>query len=69
MTSHELQAIKNSGLRNALRDSVTSKLWTSRKTLEGIDLRDPNTFKENLRTVREALDDAEQLYDEAEKIL
>lgn len=69
MTSHELQAIKNSGLRTALLDSVTSKLWTSRKTLENIGLRDPNTFKENLRKVREALDDAEQLYDEADKIL
>jgi hypothetical protein len=68
MTQNEIDRIKKDGMTSRLFERIRSRMWDVRKASEDAVKDSGKDFLNQIRIAREALDDAEQLFAEKEKI-
>lgn len=69
MTQNEIDRIKRDGMTSRLFERMSSRLWDVRKATEDAVKESGKDFLNQTEKAREALDDAEQLFEEREKVL
>ena len=68
MTRTEIDRIKKDGMTSRLFERVSSRLWDVRKATEDMVKDNGKDFEKQIEIARLSLDDAEQLWEEREKI-
>ncbi len=68
MTRNEIDRIKKDGMTSRLFERVSSRLWDARKATEDMMKDNGKDFEKQIEIARLSLDDAEQLWEEREKI-
>jgi len=68
MTTDQIEKVKKEGIRENLFSAICDKLWAAKNAIDAAKVEPKKDFVKQISIVKELIEDAEQLYEEWQKI-